>query len=169
MGNSKVEDVMTHDPQCCTPDDDLATAAKVMWDLDCGCVPVIGDGRHVVGMLTDRDACMAALLNGRPLHELRVSDVMSKDIVSCKATDDLDDAQRLMRIKRVRRLPVTDSDGRVVGVLSLQDLARTAKEQSRRFFPKVRLREVALTLAEVSHATAKPAPPAVAPNLAYAQ
>lgn len=165
----KVEDVMTHDPQTCGPEDDLATAANVMWDLDCGCVPVVGDGRRIVGMLTDRDACMAAFLNGRPLHELRVGAVMSKDIATCKPTDDLQDAQALMRVKRVRRLPVVDAEDRVVGILSLHDVARVAAKDKRRFFPKVKLREVALTFAEVSRPAAKPAPPALAPNIAYAE
>ena len=165
----KVEDVMTHDPQCCGPDDDLATAAKVMWDLDCGCVPVVAHGRRVVGMLTDRDACMAALMRGRPLHDIRVSDVMSKEVIACKPDDSLRDAQVLMSRQRVRRLPVTDSDGRVIGILSLHDLARTARQTKRKFFPEVRLKDVALTFAEVSRPEAKPAPPSLPSNVAYAE
>lgn len=165
----KVEDVMTHDPQTCGPEDDLATAANAMWDLDCGCVPVVGDGRRLVGMVTDRDACMAALLNGRALHELRVGAVMSKDIATCKPSDDLSVAQAVMRMKRVRRLPVVDGEGRVVGILSLHDIARAAARDKRRLFPKVKLRDVALTFSEVSRPTEKPAPPVLAPNVAYAE
>ncbi len=165
----KVEDVMTHDPQTCGPEDDLATAANVMWDLDCGCVPVVGEERRIVGMVTDRDACMAALLNGKPLHELRVGAVMSRDIATCKASDDLHVAQALMRVKRVRRLPVVDDESRVVGILSLHDVARAAARGRRRFLAPVKLREVALTLAEVSRPAARPAPPAIAPNVAYAE
>lgn len=160
---------MTHDPQTCGPEDDLATAANVMWDLDCGCVPVVGEGRRIIGMVTDRDACMAALLNGRPLHELRVGAVMSKDIATCKPTDELHVAQAVMRMKRVRRLPVVDAESRVVGILSLHDIARAAARDKRRIFPKVKLRELALTFAEISRPAAKPAPPALAPNVAYAE
>lgn len=160
---------MTHDPQTCRPDDDLATAANVMWDLDCGCVPVVGEGRRVVGMITDRDACMAALMSGRPLHELRVAEVMSKEIAYCRPSDGLDEAHAMMRARRVRRLPVTDGEGRVVGVLSLHDIARAAK-RDRRFFPRVKLRDVALTFAEVSQPAGKPAMPALsAPSVAYAE
>lgn len=160
---------MTHDPETCTVEDDLATAANVMWELDCGCVPVIAEGRRLVGMVTDRDACMAALLSGRPLHELRVVEVMSKELVTCRPGDDLSVAQALMRTKRVRRLPVTDREGRIVGILSLNDLARAARRARRRLFPEVKLRDVALTFAEVSRPTAKPAPPPLAPNIAYAE
>lgn len=167
----KVEDVMVHDPQCCRPDDDLATVANVMWDLDCGCVPIVGDGHRIVGMITDRDACMAALLNGKPLHELRAADVMAKSIVTAKVGDRLRDVQVLMRKSKVRRLPVTDKDGKVVGIVSLHDLARAAIRERRRFFPTVRLKDVALTIAEISEPTPKPALPEMAPadHVAYAE
>lgn len=164
-----VEDVMTRKPRCCRPEDDLATAAQVMWDVDCGCVPIVVDGRHIVGMITDRDVCMAALMNGRPLHEVRVEHVMTKNIATCKSTDDVREAQRIMRRRKVRRLPVTDAEGKLVGILSLHDVASTAKRNMRRLLPKVRLREVGLTFAEVSERPPSPAPPKIAPNVAYAE
>jgi CBS domain-containing protein len=165
----KVQDVMTHDPECCAPDDDLATAAKAMWDLDCGCVPVVGQGHRILGMLTDRDACMAALMRGKALHEIRVADVMSREVIACKPDDRLRDAQVLMSRQRVRRLPVTDSEGRVIGILSLHDLARAARSARRRIFPSVSMKDLAKTFAEVSRPTSKPAMPVMTDNVAYAE
>jgi CBS domain-containing protein len=167
----KVEDVMTHDPQCCRPDDDLATVANVMWDLDCGCVPIVGDGHRIAGMITDRDICMAAMLNGKPLHELRVENVMAKSIVTAKLGDPLRDVHTLMRRSKVRRLPVTDEAGKVLGLISLHDIARAAARERRRFFPSVRMKDVALTLVDITEPTPKPALPERAPSdhVAYAE
>lgn len=167
----RVEDVMTHNPQCCEPEDDLATVANVMWDLDCGCVPIVGEGRRIAGMITDRDICMAALLNGKPLHELKVSSVMAKEIVTARVGDRVRSVQELMRKSKVRRLPVVDGDKKVVGVVSLFDLGRAAVREKRRFFPDVRMKDLALTLTEISEPTPKPALPEKAPaaNVAYAE
>lgn len=167
----KVDDVMTHDPHCCRADDDLATVANVMWDLDVGCVPITGDGHRIAGMITDRDIAMAALLNGKPLHELRVSTVMAKEIVTAKVGDPVRDVQALMRKSKIRRLPVVDAEQKVVGIVSLHDLARAAIRERRRFFPNVRLKDVALTIAEISEPTPKPALPELAPkdHVAYAE
>jgi CBS domain-containing protein len=167
----RVEDVMTHNPQCCSPEDDLATVANVMWDLDVGCVPITGDGHRIAGMVTDRDIAMAAMLNGKPLHDLRVENVMAKQIVTAKLGDRLRTVQELMRKSKVRRLPVVDGDKKVVGVVSLHDLVRAAKQDRRRFFPDVRMKDVALTIAEISEPTPKPALPEKAPadHVAYAE
>lgn len=167
----RVEDVMTHNPECCSPEDDLATVANVMWDLDVGCVPIIGDGHRVAGMITDRDIAMAAMLNGKPLHELRVENVMAKQIVTAKLGDRLRTVQELMRKSKVRRLPVVDGEKKVVGVVSLHDLVRAAKQERRRLFPDLRMKDVAVTFAEISEPTPKPALPERAPadHLAYAE
>jgi CBS domain-containing protein len=78
-------------------------------------------------MLTDRDICMAALFQGRPLHELRVADSMSRDIRVAKLDDRPEDVELTMRELKIRRVPVTDEDGRLVGIVSLADLARAAR------------------------------------------
>lgn len=162
---------MTHDPQCQRPDDDLATVANVMWDLDCGCVPIVGDGHRIAGMITDRDIAMAALMNGKPLHELRVSNVMAKEIVTAKVGDSLSTIQSIMRKSKVRRLPVVDADRKVVGIVSLHDIARAAMRARRSFFPSVSMKEVAMTLSEITEPTPKPALPERAPrdHVAYAE
>ncbi|MCL2723678.1 MAG: CBS domain-containing protein [Polyangiaceae bacterium] len=145
----KVEDVMTRTVKPCHPDESLARAAQLMWDNDCGCVPVVDDEKRVVGIVTDRDVCMAALLNGRPLHELLVAQAMAHKPVRVGPHDDLREAQQIMRHARVRRLPVVDVKGHLVGILSLHDLAMSAKKD-RRLFAGSRMRDLAETLTQIS-------------------
>lgn len=167
----RVEDVMTHGPESCQADADLATVANVMWDLDVGCVPIVGDDHRIAGMITDRDIAMAAFLNGKPLHDLRVADVMAKTIVTAKVGDRLRTVQELMEKSKIRRLPVVDGERKLVGIVSLHDLVRAAKKEQRRLFPDLRMKDIARTLAEISEPTPKPAMPEKAPqdHVAYAE
>jgi CBS domain-containing protein len=100
-----------------------------MWEHDCGCVPVLNEDARVVGMITDRDICMAAFFQGTPLSGIKVSTVMSRQLFDCTSDDDLSAAERIMREKKVRRLPVLNEGGRLVGLLSLSDIARDADEE----------------------------------------
>jgi CBS domain-containing protein len=123
-----IEPFMSRRVHHCRPDHTLAYAASRMWDHDCGCLPVcVDDGEpRVIGMLTDRDICMAALFQGRPLGELKVADAMSRDIRVCELGDRPEDVELLMRETKIRRLPVTDGNGGLVGIVSLADFARAA-------------------------------------------
>ena len=116
----------------CAPDDALDTAAALMWQHDCGSVPVCsGNGTpQVVGMVTDRDICMCALFQGRPLRELRVADAMSREVYTCRPSDRPAEVERTMRRRQVRRVPVTDREGRLVGIVSLADFARDASVET---------------------------------------
>ena len=125
----KVKDVMTSNVRACFNSDKLATVAQVMWDNDCGCVPVLNEAGWLVGMLTDRDICMAAFLQGMPIGEIEVSAVMSRQLFDCTWDDDLSAAEQIMREKKVRRLPVLNKEGRLVGLLSLSDVARQANDE----------------------------------------
>lgn len=125
----KVKDIMTTNVRKCFMSDSLATAAQLMWDHDCGCVPVLNEHAQLVGMLTDRDICMAALFQGVPISGVKVSAVMSRQLFDCTSDDDLSVAERIMRDKKVRRLPVLNEEGRLVGLLSLSDIARGADEE----------------------------------------
>lgn len=125
----KVKDVMTTNVRTCFMSDSLATAAQLMWDHDCGCVPVLNEHGRVVGMLTDRDICMAAFFRGAPIAGIQVSAVTSGQLFDCTSDDDLSAAERIMREKKVRRLPVLNEEGRLVGLLSSSDLARRADEE----------------------------------------
>jgi CBS domain-containing protein len=121
-----VGELLTHPAVTCRATDSLATAAQRMWDHDCGALPVVGEGDGLVGIITDRDICMATLLQGRAPHEIPVETAMARHVVSVRPDHHLADAEELMISHRVRRLPVVGHDGRVVGILSLDDLARHA-------------------------------------------
>jgi CBS domain-containing protein len=114
--------VMTRDVEACGPEADLASAAAIMWRRDCGAAPVVdGDGR-VVGMITDRDICMALATRGQPATEVKVGEVMSHPVQACTTVDDVKEALEVMRRDQLRRLPVVDSAGRLAGILSLSDV-----------------------------------------------
>jgi CBS domain-containing protein len=127
----RVEQVMTRTVETCGPHDHLDRAAQLMWDYDCGVVPVVnGEGaQRVIGMITDRDVCMAAYTQGRPLSEIAVATAMSQRLCSCRTTDAVAVALKVMETNQVRRLPVLDADDRLVGVLSLADLGREAARE----------------------------------------
>lgn len=120
----KVEEMMSTRVETCRMGDTLARAAQLMWDTDCGVVPVIDDESHVVGMVTDRDVCMAAYTQGKPLWQIPVSSACSRKVYACRLNDSLQTAENLMRVAQVRRLPVVDEDGQLWGVVSLGDLAQ---------------------------------------------
>ena len=121
-----VEDLMTWKAASVHPEQNLDAAAQLMWDCDCGAVPVIDDETKVVGIVTDRDICMAAWSRGSAPSQISVADVMSHDVFCCKREDSIMGAEALMRANQIRRLPVVDRERRLVGVLSLADIARAA-------------------------------------------
>lgn len=123
-----VKDVMTSAVHTCRVDDSLDRAAQLLWEHDCGCLPVVDTEGVVRSMITDRDICMAAYTGGRPLRELRVVDSMSRGLVVCSPDDELSAAAGRMAEHQVRRLPVVDDAGRVQGVLSVNDLACRAAD-----------------------------------------
>jgi CBS domain-containing protein len=142
---------MVREVRTVSADDSLNEAARIMWEHDCGCVPVVDQELHVVGMLTDRDICMAAYTQGVGLHEGRVSSAMSRRLFWCEPDDDLAAAEKIMREVQVRRLPVIDRDGHLVGILSLNDIARkAARDHSRRMPREVNESEVGAVLAAIS-------------------
>lgn len=119
-----VSQLMTKNAMTCRPDQPLHCAAQIMWDHDCGCVPVVDESNIIQGMITDRDLCMAALMQGRSLSEISVGSAMSRAIYGCSPNDDIEKAAELMRMRQIRRIPVLDAQGQVLGVLSLGDMAR---------------------------------------------
>lgn len=146
-----VEQLMTKEVRACEPHDSLAVAAHMMWDADCGAVPVVsGEGRRVVGMITDRDICMAGYFQGRPLDQIPVESVMSQSVHACHPADELAEAEVTMRSARVRRLPVVDDSGQLLGMLSLADLAREAGRRGSARRPVCSPAEVAETVAAIA-------------------
>lgn len=122
----QIQHIMTEPVAVCRATDNLAQAARLMWERDCGVVPIIDETGRVMAMLTDRDICMAAYTQGRPLSEISVSVAMSKHLVVCYPEDSIEQAEERMSAHQLRRLPVVDPDGLPVGILSLSDLARAA-------------------------------------------
>jgi len=124
----KIKEIMQRNVKVCTQDDTLNTAARLMWDNDCGCVPVIAsDGNGaIIGMISDRDICMAAYTQGKSLNDIPVTVAMSHSVLSCKPNDDLALVEAVMREARIHRLPVVDDSGAVVGIVSLTDIARNS-------------------------------------------
>ncbi len=93
-----------------------------MWDHDCGCAPVVDAHGKLVGIITDRDICMAAYTQGVPLDAIPVERVMAPKVISCSRGDDLDTAHHLMRTYEIHRILVVDTRGRPIGILSLSDV-----------------------------------------------
>lgn len=114
---------MTPSPYTCHPEDSLQRAASLMADHDCGCLPVIDADRRVTGVLTDRDVCIAAARGQQALDKLIVGEHMTRHVHTCQPDATLTHACELMRNHRVRRMVVTNAGGRLLGLLSLDDLA----------------------------------------------
>lgn len=145
----KIEDLMTRDPRTVRPEDSARAAAQAMWEQDCGVLPVVDGGGQLVGMITDRDVCMAAYTRGTSLDRIGVQDTMAKDVTVCRPNEDLGAAEERMRSRQVRRLPVVDEQRRLLGILSLNDLAREAAREQGRKQKDLSPEDVALTLAAV--------------------
>jgi CBS domain-containing protein len=125
-----VEERMTKDVKTCQPHDSLAATARVLWGNDCACAPVVNGEGRVLGMVTDRDICMAACSTGLRLAEILVVDVMAREVVTTRARSTLLEAELLMRARGVRRLPVLDDEQHLVGLLSSSDICRAIDAES---------------------------------------
>jgi CBS domain-containing protein len=124
----RVQDVMTSPAFSCTPETTLVQAAQTMWDHDCGGLPALDSQGKPAGMITDRDICMGLARKNRFPGDVRVREVMSAHPFVCKAGDEIEAALVTMATRQVRRLPVVDSEGRLVGIVSVNDVAAWAAE-----------------------------------------
>ncbi len=122
----KAEDVMTRDVKSCRPENNLSQVAAYMWDYDFGAAPVVDGENRVMGMITDRDIAIAAATRGRLATEINVGEVMSGNVYACALDEDVGSALKTMRREKVRRLPVIGNDGKLAGILSINDLALRA-------------------------------------------
>lgn len=125
-----VKDVMTKQVATCAPNDDLALVAHIMQDRHCGFVPVIESHGLLAGVITDRDACLAAGSHTRrAASRIAVSEAMSEPVFSCFADENLKAALATMAKHHVRRLPVVDKQGHLEGVLSIDDIAQIPRRR----------------------------------------
>ena len=121
----KVKDIMTADLQTCDPQMSAAAAAGLMWDGDCGFLPVVETGR-LLGVVTDRDLYIALATQNRRPSELLVGDVATRKVITCEPDADIHAALEAMKAHQIRRLPVVGNGGTLLGVISMDDLVRAA-------------------------------------------
>lgn len=141
----KVKDVMTPNPKAIWLTESLADAAKEMWEHDCGVLPIIKDGRKAVGVITDRDICMATTLKDRNPSSISIEEVMNGVIYSAEPDEDIEAALETMREHKVRRLPVLNADGEIEGMLSINDIVLKSKARNGKK-PELEYAEVVKTL-----------------------
>lgn len=147
----RVEDVMNKSVASCRPDANLAVAAALMWEHSCGQLPVVNDEGRVSAVITDRDICIALGTRNQRACEVRVSDVVCRAAVLCKAEDDLRSALKTMAAEQVRRLPVVNHEGILVGILSLDDVTLQARHHDDTDRPPVSFEDVMNTLRAIYH------------------
>jgi CBS domain-containing protein len=122
----KVRDLMSAPPHTCQPHSDLSAVTQVMWDRDCGFVPVVDAAGHVVGVITDRDVCVATATRRKLPEHISAAQAMATSVHACLPDDSIEDVLALMKQFQVRRVPVIDSAGQLLGVLSMNDIVRAA-------------------------------------------
>jgi len=130
MPGKKCSDVMTNDLTCCLPRDTVNLAAQSMKAQDIGAVPVI-DGhetKKLVGIVTDRDFALKVVAEGLDPRQTRIEQVMARDLVTCRLQDDLQLALDAMSQRQLRRIPVVDDQGRLVGIIAQADVAMRLEE-----------------------------------------
>jgi CBS-domain-containing membrane protein len=123
-----IKDIMSHPAVTCPAASTLDHAARLMWEFDCGIIPVVDDEGRLTGVITDRDICMAAYTQGRPIATIPVTTAMASHAVAVHGDDVIEQAEELMRENQIRRLPVLDGNGRPIGLVSMNDLARLAAQ-----------------------------------------
>jgi CBS domain-containing protein len=124
-----VRDIMSTTVRVCRPDTDLAAVAKLMWDHDCGFIPVVDPAGGIVGVITDRDICMASATRRSIPERISATQAMSGPIHACAPSDSVKSALAVMKRFTVRRLPVVDAGGRLQGVVSLNDIVLAAERE----------------------------------------
>ena len=122
----QIKDIMSQPPVTCPLESTLDQAARLMWEFDCGIIPVVNDEGRVAGVVTDRDICMAAYTKGRAIDAIPVDTAMAREVIAVHQNDLIEHAEALMQEHQVRRLPVIDGDGRPIGIVAMNDLARLA-------------------------------------------
>ncbi len=127
MGQS-IRDVMTSDPHTIDAEKPVAYAAKMMREENVGLAPIV-QGDKLIGMLTDRDIAIRVVAEGRNPDQVKVRDVASKQVVTIDSQQDLDEALRIMAKHQVRRLPVLEEGGKLVGVVAQADIAREGDDK----------------------------------------
>lgn len=147
----KIKQIMTRPAVTCPSTSTMDNAARLMWEFDCGVLPVVDDDGRLEGILTDCDICMAVYTQGQPLWSIPVATAMACQVVAAHEDDAIETVEGLMRDHQLRRLPVIDTDHRPIGMVSLNDLARLAAHAKRSTVD----RELVQTLATICQPRAR--------------
>jgi len=156
----RARDIMTREPECCRPEQTARDAAQVMRDRDCGCVPIVDDAGSVIGIITDRDLAVRAIATGRD-SSTTLSELMTPGVASCGPDDDLRDVEQKMAELQVRRIPIVDTSGRCLGIISQADIARASATDS-----PVTEQEIALVVEKISQPPGRIRPRVHEPEIA---
>jgi CBS domain-containing protein len=124
----KVKKLMKQDVGYCSSDDNLTKAAEIMRLKDCGAVPVVDDDEKLIGIVTDRDICLAVGAADKKPSEIKTGEIIKKRIVACAADDRIEIALKKMKQRQVKRLPVLDGNKKLVGILSITDFLISPKK-----------------------------------------
>lgn len=123
----KVQDVMTKSPRYCTGGMNLAQATELLWEGGCGALPVIDESQKVIGILTDRDICIRLGTNNARPSDVTVAQAMSSKVATCRVDEEIHCALKRMAARKVRRLPVVSSGGKLEGMLCASELLLRAR------------------------------------------
>jgi CBS domain-containing protein len=119
-----IKDVMSHPVITAPAGSTLDEVARLMREFDCGIVPIVASDGRLTGVVTDRDICMAAYTQGKPLAAIAVESAASTTVIACHAEDSIERVEHLMRDHQIRRVPVLDNENRPVGMVAVNDLVR---------------------------------------------
>ncbi|HVW24487.1 MAG TPA: CBS domain-containing protein [Polyangiaceae bacterium] len=144
--------IMSRDVITCGPDDSLADAVRKMRDHGVGCLLVVDRDDRLVGVMTDRDVCFAAFTSERPLKHIPVKSAMTSHVYSLMSDNRIQDVEVIMSTYKVRRVPIVDGENRVLGVVSLSDIARAASRELRERHPDVTDADLVTTISQVCKA-----------------
>jgi CBS domain-containing protein len=140
----RARDIMTKDPEVCRASHNARDAARVMRSRDCGCVPIVDDAGSIVGIVTDRDLALRVIADGKD-STTKLSELMTPAAAACGPDDDLRDVEQKMAELQVRRIPIVDTSGRCIGIISQADIARASATDS-----PVTEQEIALVVEKIS-------------------
>ncbi len=145
----KVRDVMTRSVASCRLETNLAAAGALMWESDCGILPVTDERGRVVSVLTDRDACIALTTRDQRASAVTVGDVVRERAHTCSPEDDIHSVLTIMKNRKIRRVPAVDRTGRLAGIVSLNDIVLHAGKGTARKPPDISYDELVETLRAV--------------------
>jgi CBS domain-containing protein len=126
----KAKDIMTKSPATCRVQDTIYDAVRIMKDKDCGVVPIVDERERCVGIVTDRDICLYTVLHRKAPESTPVGEVMTNNVFTCRADDDIDAIINKMERQKVRRIPVVDKDDHCIGIIAQADIALVDRKRA---------------------------------------